>query len=151
MSGVGQTHPMTEPGWYDDPWEPGAASRFWDGASWTDRVVQQKPPGRVVPGWVLVGWFLLMALGATAAFWFVVLMTAFGCDSGWDGCVGAGQATWLVYAGLCVVGLIGLLVWALASRTQGPRILALLLMPITVLAAVVVSMVAYVLLAGWLT
>jgi len=142
---------MAEPGWYDDPWEPGAASRFWDGTNWSDRAVPQKPQVKLIPGWVLVIWFLLMALGATAAFWFVVLMTAFGCDSGWDGCVGAGQATWLAYAGLCVVGLIGLLVWALASRTQGPRILALLLMPITVLAAVVVSMVAYVLLAGWLT
>jgi len=142
---------MAEPGWYDDPWEPAAASRFWDGTTWTDRAVPLKPQVKLIPGWVLVIWFLLMALGAAAAFWFVVLMTAFGCDSGWDGCVGAGQATWLAYAGLCVVGLIGLLVWALASRTQGPRILALLLMPITVLAAVVVSMVAYVLLAGWLT
>jgi len=142
---------MAEPGWYDDPWEPAAASRFWDGTTWTDRAVPLKPQVKLIPGWVLVIWFLLMALGAAAAFWFVVLMTAFGCDSGWDGCVGAGQAAWLVYAGLCVFGLIGLLVWALASGTQGPRILALLLMPITVLAAVVVSMAAYVLLAGWLT
>ncbi|HQR80885.1 MAG TPA: DUF2510 domain-containing protein [Actinomycetota bacterium] len=136
---------MAEPGWYPDP--GGVGSRFWDGGAWTDRVVIDKPVGRGIPGWVLVGWWLLMAVAAVGAFWFVVLMTAFGCDSGWDGCVGAGQATWLIYAGICAVGLIGLLVWALLSRTPGPRIAAFILMPVTVLLAVLLAFAAYWLMA----
>ena len=44
-------------------------------------------------------------------------MTAFGCDSGWDGCVGVGETTWLVYVGICVLGLIGVLIWSLVSSS----------------------------------
>lgn len=136
---------MAEPGWYPDP--GGAGSRFWDGGAWTDRVVADRPAGRGVPGWVLVGWWVLMALVAVGAFWFVVLMTAFGCDSGWDGCVGAGEATWGIYAGISAVGLIGLLVWGLLSKTPGPRIVAFVLMPVTVVLAVLVAFAAYWLMA----
>lgn len=139
---------MTEPGWYPDPAAGG--SRFWDGQAWTDRVVVAKSPAKGIPGWVLIGWFVLMALVAFGGFWVVLLMTAFGCDSGWDGCVGAGEATWVVYTGICVLGLLGLLVWSLVSKTPGPRIAAFILMPFTVVLAGVVAFAAYMLMAQWL-
>ena len=142
---------MTEPGWYPDPSAPQGASRFWDGHAWTDRVVVEKPPAKGIPAWVLVAWFALMAVVAFAGFWFVLLMTAFGCDSGWDGCVGAGEATWFIYVGICAVGLIVLLVWSLVSRTAGPRIAAFILMPVVVALGVVVSTGAYMLMAQVLT
>jgi hypothetical protein len=30
-----QPAPVRPPGWYDDPWAPGASWRWWDGARWT--------------------------------------------------------------------------------------------------------------------
>lgn len=114
-------------------------------------MVVDKPTGRGVPGWVLVGWWLLMILVAFGAFWFVVLMTAFGCDSGWDGCVGAGQASWLIYGAISVLGLMALLVWALRSRSAGPRIAAFVLMPVTVGLAILLAFAVYVGAAALLT
>ncbi len=137
-----------DPGWYPDP--AGGGTRYWDGQAWTDRLAGEKPPGQGVPSWALAGWFMLMAAAAFAGFWYVLLMTAFGCDSGWDGCVGVGQTVWFVYAGICAVGLLGLLVWSLASRSATVRIVAFLLMPMVVIQALVVSTVGYFLLASWL-
>lgn len=92
-----------------------------------------------------------MILVAFGAFWVVVLMTAFGCDSGWDGCVGAGQASWLIYCAISALGLIGLLVWALRNRTSGPRIAAFVLMPVTVGLAMLVAFAVYIGAAALLT
>lgn len=139
---------MAHPGWYPDPAAGG--SRYWDGQAWTDRVVVDKPPGKGIPGWALIGWFVLMALTAFAGFWFVLLMTAFGCDSAWEGCTKAGESTWAVYAGISTVGLVGLLIWALVSKTPGPRVAAFILMPFILVVALVASMAAYMLLAQWL-
>ncbi|MFN8184091.1 MAG: DUF2510 domain-containing protein [Candidatus Nanopelagicales bacterium] len=139
---------MTAPGWYPDP--AGGGTRFWDGQAWTDRLVADKPPGKGIPGWALIGWFVVMALAAFAGFWFVLLMTAFGCDSGWDGCVGVGETAWVVYTGMCVVGLVGLLVWSLISRSATVRIVAFLGMPAVVALALGVSTLVYFLLANWL-
>jgi len=137
---------MADPGWYPDP-AGGAGTRFWDGVAWTDEV---KPPGKGVPGWLLVVWFVVMVAAATAGFFYVLLMTAFGCDSGWDGCVGAGEATWLVYAAVCAVGLIGLLTWSLVSKSAGVRIAVMFLMPGAVILALVISTGLYFALASWL-
>ncbi|HRY09091.1 MAG: DUF2510 domain-containing protein [Actinobacteria bacterium] len=136
---------MTVPGWYPDP--GGSGTRYWDGQVWTDQV---KAPGKGVPGWLLVVWFVLMAVAAFAGFWYVLLMTAFGCDSGWDGCVGVGETTWLAYIGVCAVGLIGVLVWSLVSKSAGVRIVAMFLMPGVVILALVLATALYFGLASWL-
>ena len=135
-----------EPGWYPDP-GGGSGSRYWDGQVWTD---QAKAPSKGVPGWLLVVWFVLMAAAAFAGFFYVLLMTAFGCDSGWDGCVGVGETTWVAYAAVCVIGLMGVLVWALVSKSPGVRIAAMFLMPGVVLLALVLATALYFGLASWL-
>ena len=134
-----------EPGWYPDP--GGTGARYWDGQAWTDRVKARTG----VPGWLLVVWFVVMAAVAFAGFWYVLLMTAFGCDSGWDGCVGVGQTTWLAYVGICAVGLIAVLIWSLVSTSTGVRIAAMFLMPGVVLGALVLSTALYFAMASWLT
>jgi hypothetical protein len=112
----------------------------------------QAPPrvGKGIAGWVLVLWFVLMTLIAFGGFWYVLLMTAFGCDSGWDGCVGVGETTWLAYAGVCAVGLIGLLIWSLVSQSPSVRVAAFFLMPGVVILALVLATVLYFGLASWL-
>ncbi len=137
--------PMTNPGWYPDP--GGVGTRYWDGVAWTDRV---KPPSQGIPGWLLVVWFAVMAAAAFAGFFYVLLMTAFGCDSGWDGCVGVGQATWLAYTAVCAVGLVGLLIWSLLSKSAGVRIAVMFLMPAVLILALVLSTGLYFALASWL-
>ena len=136
---------MTDPGWYPDP--GGAGTRYWDGQAWTDQV---KAPSKGVPGWLLVVWFAVMAVAAFLGFWYVLLMTAFGCDSGWDGCVGVGETTWLAYVAFCVVGLIGVLIWSLVSSSPGVRIAAMFLMPGVVILALVGATALYFGLASWL-
>ena len=136
---------MTDPGWYTDP--GGAGTRYWDGVAWTDQV---KAPSKGVPGWLLVVWFAVMAVAAFLGFWYVLLMTAFGCDSGWDGCVGVGETTWLAYVAFCVVGLIGVLIWSLVSSSPGVRIAAMFLMPGVVILALVGATGLYFALASWL-
>lgn len=134
---------MTQPGWYPDPQ---GGSRYWDGERWTaDFVSDQKPKG--LPIWALVGWWVLCLLGALACWWFVLLMAAFGCDSGWDGCEDVGGFAVLLYAGLAGVGLIGLLVWALVRPTPTIKVVAFLLMPVWVLLCVVLTAVAYMVMA----
>jgi hypothetical protein len=91
-----------------------------------------------------------MAAAAFAGFFYVLLMTAFGCDSGWDGCVGVGETTWLVYTGVCAVGLIGVLIWSLVSSSAGVRIAAMFLMPGVVILALVLATGLYFGLASWL-
>jgi hypothetical protein len=99
-------------------------------------------------------WFAVMAVAAFGGFWYVLLMTTFGCDSGWDGCVGVGETTWLVYVGVCVIGLVGVLVGvlvvSLVSASPGVRIAAMCLMPAVVIVAFVVATALYFGLASWL-
>lgn len=127
---------MTAPGWYPD----GDGERYWDGQQWTDQVREKE---RGLPKWAVLTWFIVCAVGAFGAWWFVLLMVTFGCDSGWEGCETVGITTVFVYAGLAAVGLIGLLIWALRKPTPGVKAAAAILMPVWVIAAVVLSFFGY--------
>lgn len=130
---------MTQPGWYPDP---RGGTRYWDGQQWTSDYQPDQTP-KVLPLWALIGWWVLCVLGAVACLWFVLLMTAFGCDSGWEGCEDVAVTTLFAYAGVAAVGLIGLLIWGLLKPGTGVRVAVMVLMPCWVLASVVLAFVAY--------
>lgn len=135
---------MTSPGWYPDPH---GGSRYWDGQQWTaDYVPESTSTG--IPGWALVGWWVLNGLGAVACWWFVLLMVTFGCDSGWEGCETVGISVVIGYAVVAGLGITGLLIWAFAKPTVGIKVIAFLLMPCWVILSVVLAFVAYALMAG---
>jgi hypothetical protein len=135
---------MSPPGWYPDP--SGGGSRYWDGTAWTGHVPTARR-SRGIPGWVLVGWWLLWVLAAVACWWFVLLMVTFGCDSGWAGCVGVGNTALILYAALAVLGLLVLLVVPLVRTGNGTRIVCFVLMPIWVVVSIGVTVLVYWLLA----
>jgi hypothetical protein len=134
---------MTQPGWYPDPH---GGNRYWDGQQWTDQYVPEPAP-KGLPIWLVVGWFVLWALAAFGAWWFVLLMVTFGCDSGWQGCETVGMTTVILYAVVASVGLLGLLIWAVVKPTPGVKILAFILMPIWVVLSVVIAFASYFLMA----
>ena len=133
------------PGWYPDP-RDASQVRWWDGSQWTGEYLpEHKPKG--LPLWALVGWFALCILGAFACWWFVLLMAAFGCDSGWDGCEDVGGFVVILYAVLAGLGLLGLLIWALVKPTPTVKLVAFLLMPVWVLLCVGLTAGVYIVMA----
>jgi hypothetical protein len=96
-----------------------------------------------IPTWLLVVWWLLCGLVAAGVWWLVLVVAAFGCDSGWRGCENVAAGVVLGYAAVAGGALIGLLVWALVRPTRKVRITSFLLMPLAVLGAAALAVGAY--------
>lgn len=112
-------------------------------------MVTQPPPAPVrrgIPIWVLaLVWLAIVAILAVGTF-FVVLMLAFSCDSGWRGCSELGGSTTVAYLILGLVCPTIPLVYACFNRgvTDKERsrrvgaLVAIVLSPLVVLALCVV-------------
>ena len=107
----------------------------------------EPPPSRGLPGWALALWFAVNAFVGIFCFFILYVATAFGCDSVWDGCVGAAQAVWAGYAVVCGLGLVLPLVWALRSRSSTVRLVAAGIMPLSVVIALIGSILGYAIIA----
>ena len=91
-----------------------------------------------IPTWVIAVWAALCAGGAVLCWYFVLVAVAFGCDAGWQGCESAAMTALILYAVLAGGGLLALLAWAV--KVPGVRIAVLFLMPLWVVAAVVLAL-----------
>ncbi|MDQ1248671.1 MAG: hypothetical protein QG597_3044 [Actinomycetota bacterium] len=136
------------PGWYPDPWSGGEAGkvRYWDGARWTGYATDtaSAPIRRNlgVPGWLLGLWSGVVLLVCAGLFPVVLLMGAFACDSGWEGCSTASSNAIVVYvlvAALVAVvpALLAVLVGRGTRTGRALRIIALVLIPLAPVVAVV--------------
>ncbi len=138
------TTSRSAPGWYPDPWASGQTTadlRYFDGTSWTAHLSgHPSTPKRLgVPGWVLAMTWVLVALVASGVFFFVLVFTAFACDSGWEGCSQAaadGVAGYVVVTALLATVPPLLAVVIARGRRLGRvlRILALVIMPLSMVA-----------------
>lgn len=135
------------PGWYPDPWSAGAAGkvRFWDGIGWTGYAADTATrPNLGVPGWLLGVWSAVVLLVCAGIFPIVLLMGAFACDSGWEGCSEASAnavVTYVVVAAVVAVVPAVLAVILGRGRRRGRvlRIVALVLIPLAPVVGVVTA------------
>lgn len=101
-----------------------------------------------VPAWVIaVVWVLAAALALAASF-FVLMLIAFGCDSGWEGCADVSANALFGYVGLAALSLVGPLVWAIVSSSRTQQIIACVLMPVGVILSVVLTFSYYAFMAS---
>jgi hypothetical protein len=138
------------PGWFPDPWSAGVAGkvRYWDGSGWTGYAADTAPvlvrPNLGAPGWLLGVWSGIVLLVSAGIFPVVVVMGAFACDSGWDGCSTASSNAIVSYALVALVWSVAPAVLAVIigrGRRLGRvlRIIALVLIPLAPVLGVVVA------------
>lgn len=137
-------------GWYPDPWSAGAAGkvRYWDGLGWTgyaaDAAGAAMRPNLGVPGWLLGMWAVVALAISAAIFPVVLVMGAFACDSGWEGCSEASANAIASYAVVAAVSSVAPAVLAVViarGRRLGRvlRIVALVLIPLAPVVGVVTA------------
>ena len=99
------------------------------------------PPRRGIPGWALFLWWLLIVVASAAAFPVLMLMAAFACDSGWEGCGQAGSdaLVWYVVLTAALVTappIIAVLLGRGRRFGRVLRILAFVVMPLAPIAGI---------------
>ena len=103
----------------------------------------EQQPSVSPPIWVVVVWWVLMILVGLAGFGLVIMLIAFGCDSGWQGCEDASVVSVGLYIGIAAVALVGTLIWAVLAKSTGIRILAGILMLVGPVLALVAAWTYY--------
>lgn len=147
------------PGWFSDPWSEGRPGlmRYWDGTNWTGYsamapgslpAVARDPRRLGVPGWLLALWWFLVMLVGAGVFVIVLLMGAFACDSGWEGCSQASANAIVAYVGVTLAvatipPIMSVIIGRGRSVGRGLRVTALVLMPLA-------PLIGFLTAIGWL-